>query len=162
MKNERGYFILEALISIVIFVVLLMSILSMISFLQRRTVKADFDSEATNLVQEGTEIARTAILADWNKYADGTYHPVLDASSGAWVLVKNEETNLEARYNRSIVLAKVCRDVTTGERIEVKSICTGEIDPNTRLITTTVSWDDNGTTKQVTANLLVLNTNLNE
>lgn len=159
MKNKGGYFLIEALLGIVIFSMLILSVFSMIGFLQRRVVRSDFESDAARLIQDGMEIAHSAILADWDGYKDGSYYPVFDATNQTWVLLKGEDSDLETRYNRKIVLSKVCRNPLTGEREET-GICKGEVDAMTREVEVSVWWEERGENKEVKLKLLVLNTNV--
>lgn len=158
MRNKRGYFLIEALLSIVIFAVLVLSVFSMISFLQRRTVRSSFEAEATLLVQDAIETAHAVILADWNGYPDNTYYPVFDADHDSWVLLPGEESGLEARYSRKIELKRVCRGAG-GEILENNSPCLGAIDPITREVIATVSWSEKDSVHEIRARLLILNTN---
>jgi Tfp pilus assembly protein PilV len=157
MKTRQGYFLIEALLSIVIFSVLILSIFSMISFLQNRTKRSNFESEASILLQDGMEIAHSALLADWDGYPEDTYFPALDADSNTWLLLPGVETDLQARYTRSIEVKDVCRDVSTGEII--RSSCVGEIDEISKEIVTTLSWKERDLDQELTARLLILNTN---
>ena len=161
MKNKKGYFIIEALLSIVIFTTLLLSLFSMISFLQRRVVRSSFESDAGLLLQEGTEIARTSLLSNWNSYTSGVYHPVFNADSETWDLAPNEEADLQARYKRKIEISQVCRDAA-GERLTMDGGCAGEIDKYTKSIVTTLEWEENSETQSLSAELLVLNLNVSQ
>lgn len=157
--KKNGYFLIEALLSIVIFSMLILSVFSMISFLQRRTVRSSFEAEAVVLLQDGMEIARSTLLADWNGYPNNTYFPVFDVSANSWTLIPGEEEGLEARYSRKIVVKKVCRDGDTGEILDYGSVCLGAIDLVTLEVVTTVWWDEGGQEREVSARLLVLNAN---
>ena len=75
MKIKKGFYILEALLAVVILSMVLLSLYSMVSFLQRRTVKSSHETEASLLLQEGMEIAHSALLASWKSYPDGVYSP---------------------------------------------------------------------------------------
>lgn len=156
MRN-KGYFLIEALLSIVIFATLILSVFSMISFLQRRTVRSSLEAEAVRLAQDAMEITHAAILSDWNGYADGTYFPIFDADANSWVLFPGEEANLEARYTRKITLKKVCRD-TKGDIIDA-SPCLGTVDNVSRRVEVTVGWMEKDKSREIGAKLLVLNTN---
>jgi type II secretory pathway pseudopilin PulG len=162
MRGSKGYFLIEALLSIVIFSVLVLSVFSMISFLQRRTTRSGFEEDAALLLQEGMEIAHSVLLANWNGYPPATYFPVFDADANSWVLMSGEETELQARYDRKIEVRKVCRDTTSGDILETSSPCLGEIDPRVREITTTIVWKENDQDRQLLARLLILNTNSDE
>ena len=157
-KHKQGYFLIEALLSIVIFSVLVLSIFSMIGFLQRRVTRSDFESEAGKVLQDGMEIAHSAVLADWSAYADGDYYPVFDADDKTWILLSGEEEGIETRFGRKISLSRVCRDKSSGERLET-AVCGGDIDPRSREIMVSVWWAEESKDKLVEAKLLVLNTN---
>lgn len=153
MNTRRGFFLIEALLSIVIFTVLILSIFSMISFLQRRTTRSDFESEAAVLLEDGMEIAHSSVLADWDGYSDGVYFPVFDVSRQNWILLNGEESDLEARYSRKITLSKVCRS-SDGELLSSSTCPTP--DPLTRQIEVKVGWTDQTGEKQIQARLLIL------
>ena len=155
MKAKKGFYILETLLAIVMLSMVLMSLFSMVSFLQRRTVKSSYDTDASLLLQEGMEIAHSALLASWEGYPDGIYSPAFDSDEQNWVLIEGEETNLQALFTRRITLVTVCRDSSSGERLDT-SECSGQIDKNSRIIKTTLIWSDNGNTSEVEGSLLVL------
>jgi len=155
---KKGYFLIEALLSIVIFSMLILSIFSTIGFLQRRTVRSSFESDASLLMQDGMEIAHSTIQSNWN-LADGIYYPLFDVDENSWKLEKGEETNLETRYSRKIEVKRVCRDQNSGDKIPFSGVCTGGIDSNSKELITTVSWTEEGEAKSVEASLLVLKIN---
>jgi type II secretory pathway pseudopilin PulG len=159
MKLKYGYFLIEALLSIVIFAMLILSIFSVISFLQRRVVRSSLEAEAALLLQEGVEIAHSTLLSDWRGYPPSTYFPVFNVSTNAWVLLPGEETGLEARFNRKIELKDVCRDAQTGEILTSSSPCLGAMDPLSREVVATVSWTEKGVDRAISTRLLILNTN---
>jgi len=156
--KKQGFFLIEALLSIVIFTVLIISVFSMISFLQRRTVRSSYESEAVLVLQDGVEIARSVILKDWRGYSDGIYKPVFDADENSWVLLPGEEVGFKAKYNRKIELRRVCRAVD-GEILANNSPCLGSVDNNVREILVNVSWLEKDEDKSISAKLLVLNQN---
>jgi len=156
---KKGYFLIEALLSIVIFSVLILSLFSMVSFLQRRVNRSTYEAEAARLLQDGIEIARSAILADWGGYADTSYFPAFDNDSESWILLPGEEAGLEVRFSRKIELRQVCRDSSTGVLLSYSQTCSGEPDPLSREVVTTVWWNEAGQERQINAKLLVLNTN---
>jgi hypothetical protein len=158
--KSNGYLILEVLIAIVIFSMVLLTLYTMVRTSQLRTTRSDYDSQASLLLQEGMEIAVGVVKSDWDAYLDGTYHPVYDADNDSWVLVTGSESGLQTRFERAISLSRVCRDSTSGEIIEESAgLCSGDIDPNSKLLKTVVSWDEKGEAKDIEAQLLVLNLN---
>ncbi len=158
MKQRQGYFLIEALLGIVIFSMLVLSVFSMVSFLQNRVTRSNFESDAARLLQDGMEIAHSSVLANWDGYADGSYYPVFDAADASWILLTGEDSNLEARFGRKITLNKVCRDLDDGERDETGT-CSGKLDPASREIEVSVWWTEKELEKEVKAKLLVFNTN---
>ena len=158
MNTKKGYFLIEALLSIVIFSVLVLSIFSMISFVQNRATRSNFDSEAALLLQEGTEIAHSVLLGDWENYGDAVYFPLFNATTETWELKEGEENNLHALFSRKIELMKVCRDSSTGNILSTNFPCEGQIDPNSRIVKTTITWLERGVNKEISAQLLVLKT----
>lgn len=157
MNNQKGFLILETLIAIVIFSLVAFSLFATISFLQIRTQKSRYDAEASILAQEGTEIAHNALFADWGGYVNGTYFPAFNASEDDWILLPGEEADLQTRFTRYITISDVCRDTVTGEQIESyydSGVCTGEIDDNSKLISTTIQWQEDENEKSITARLL--------
>jgi len=160
-KRQAGFLILETLLAMVILTTVILSVFSMISFLQRRTLKSQFDSDATNLLQEGMEITYSSLLANWDKYSDGVYSPAFDEDNDRWVLVDGEETDLNTRFTRSITLSKICRNTSDGTQVPVDTttgLCLGgERDENSRLVKTKIIWLENGSEKQVEAELLIFN-----
>lgn len=157
---NRGYFLIEALLSVVIFSVLILSLFSMLSFLQNRTVRSTFESDATALLQDGMEITHSALLSNWTLYPDGTYYAAFNPDENAWELTPGEGAVLETRYSRKIELKKVCRDAN-GKKVGSGGVCTvpNVQDAYTREVTTTVSWLEEGVPKQIEATLLVLRAN---
>ncbi len=157
LHKQEGFLIIETLIAIVIFSLVAFSLFSTISFLQLKTQKSRYDAEASLLVQEGTELTHTIIFADWEGYPDGVYSPVYDADDETWILLSGEETDLKTRFSRKIVLQSICRDLDSGEQLpdyETTGFCSGEIDQNSRVIITSVSWIEDSKDKFVTARLL--------
>ena len=157
-NNQDGYLIIEALIAVVIFVLVGISLFSSISMFQIRSLKSKYDNEAALLVQEATEIAHTILQSDWGGYVDGEYYPVYDADNSDWILVPGEEENIQTRYKRNITLIEVCRNTVGGEQLtdfEETGNCSGEIDNNSRYVVTSVSWKEGELDKSISARLLV-------
>ena len=155
MKNQKGFLILEALISVVILSMVLLSLFSMISFLQRRTTQSDFDSDASLLMQEGIEITHTVLISNWNSFPDGEYMPVFDADTQNWILIEGNEEGLQGIFNRTITLKKVCRNSVDGVLLDVPGMCTGLVDENSRIIETRIEWEDRGSAEVAQTSLLV-------
>ena len=149
---QHGFLVIEALIAVVIFSLVGLSMFFTISYLQLATQKKGYDADAALLAQEATEIAHSALLSDWGGYSDGRYFPVYDADQEGWILISGEETNVQTRYTRHVTLAKVCRDMSTG--MQIQETCTGVIDGNSRYIHTVVSWSEGDESKSIETSLL--------
>lgn len=141
--NKKGISIIEILIVIAIIAIALSSLLGLIAFSLRISNLTKETAQANNLAQETVEAVRN--------FRDGTgwdtdglgvlatstaYHP--DKSGDVppkWQLILGEET--VDYFARKVIFDEVHRDandniVETG----------GTLDPNTRKITTTISWKD--------------------
>jgi type II secretory pathway pseudopilin PulG len=157
VQNKKGFLIIETLIAVVIFALVGLSLYSTMGFLQIRTQKSNYDTEAILLVQEGTEIAYKTLFSDWGGYPDNTYFAVFDSDANDWSLLPGEENGLHGRFAREIRLIQVCRDSSTGEHItkyEETGVCSGDIDANSRVIQTEVSWEESGEKKNIVARLV--------
>ena len=164
-KRESGYLIVEILITIVIISLVFISVASMIRFLQVRTAKSDWDTEASVLLQHGMEAAHSALLNDWGGYNDGTYYPHFDPE-GVWELKSGTQENLGTKFERKIEVNFVCRDTTdegkviedVDSKFDCESLHSGRIDDDySRYLKGVVTWNEAGEEKSVEAILLVLN-----
>jgi len=169
-KRESGYLIIEILITIVIISMVFISVVSMIRFLQVRTAKSDWDTEASVLLQQGMEAAHSALLNDWgdgedNGYDDGTYDPIFNDGKGVWELKTDKEENLGTKFERRIEVSFVCRDINDAGKVigdvADKFDCgqkSGEVDDDySRYLKGIVTWNEAGKERSVEAILLVLN-----
>lgn len=157
MKN-KGFIILEAMLAIVVFSMVVFSVVPMISFLLRRTARSKYESRASVLLQEAMESSYNIFVSNWNAYpVDGTYHPGQSAAK-KWVLFNGEQTNLETIFTRSIAIRRACRNNGNGELLSNQSaVCSGIRDSDSRIITTTISWEEEGKTKELKGELLLVN-----
>ena len=153
-SRKKGFVILEALLSIVVLSMVVLSVVPMLSYLLKRTARSRYEPQAALLLQEAIEISYNIFISDWNAYpVDGTYHPG-KSGSGKWVLFTGTQNNLETIYTRSIEVKRACRD-NDGKLIE-GPVCTGTKDNDSRVITAKVTWDDAGEIKDLTAKILLV------
>lgn len=156
-KTKKGFFLIEALLAMSIMTMVVLALFSMISFLQTRTLRSSFESSAASLMQEGMEIAHSAVLSDWQGYPSGEYSPVFDANSSVWTLAPGSETGLEARFSRSVTISSVCRNPANGTQIPcpASGVVTPTSDPNSKKVSTKIWWTENGEEKNLEASLLI-------
>lgn len=131
--QSRGQMIVELLIAISLMALLLPAIIS--GLISSREGKAQQKQrlDAILLLKEAEEAVRTVRESGWIDISqNGTYHPEISGSN--WILVNNEETT--NGFNRRIVIDDVYRDIT-GSIVQSG----GTLDPSTKKITSTVSWD---------------------
>ncbi len=150
---KRGSLFLESLLAISILAIIVVTTLPVLSFLLKRTQKAKYDAQASYLLQEGMEIAYNVFLVSWS-YTPGIYHP--ETYNNKWVLKTGSENGIQARFNRDIQVYQVCRD-NQGNIESPPGTCTGRVDQDSKLIVTTVNWQEDTGLKKVSAELLVIN-----
>ncbi len=156
-RRNDGFFIIEVLLAMVILSMVFLTLFSMISFLTNRTDRSKYDTQAAGLLQEGMEVSRNAILANWTTYSAGSYYPVFNGNSLQWTLKSGTEGTLKGQFTRSITIENVCRDPNK-EGIQT-SCTTGTPDPKSKIITITVSWIEGSVTKEVDSKLLLYRIN---
>lgn len=162
---KKGFTLIEVLVSFGMMSVIMASLYPIVSWLITRSKFLQYDASASILLQEGAEVAYNVIVPDWSSFtdnfSDGDYHPAIDASATPpkWTLVSNPETNLEARFERVINIASVCRDNSTGEIVAGTCGGTSAVDKNSKIVTTTVKWTEQQKEKSISSTLLVTNLN---
>ncbi len=154
MKNNRGFLIIEVLLAIVILSMIFLTLFTVLSFTTNRTEKSKYDSQAASVLQQGVELTRTTLLANWTATKEGTYYPRYDANSDQWELAIGSEAVLQGRFTRVIKIKSVCRN--SGDGIQVNCPL-APVDSHSKIIDITISWNESGTTKTVESTLLVFN-----
>lgn len=159
MKKQKGFLIIEVLLAIVILSMVFLTLFTVLSFTTNRTERSKYDSQAASILQQGVELTRTTLLANWASTAPGTYYPIFDANTEQWSLVLGSEGVLQGRFTRSIKIASICRESTNGLQIPCPS---GGIDPHvvdshSKAIDVTISWKEGTVDKTVQTTLLVFN-----
>jgi len=152
MKNKQGFLIIEVLLAIVILSMIFLTLFTVLSFTTNRTEKSKYDSQAASILQQGVELTRTTLLANWSASSAGTYYPQYDANADQWSLARGSEARLQGRFTRIIKVQNVCRSGADGSQV----IC-GTIDPRSKIINVVISWKEGSTDKTVESTLLVFN-----
>jgi len=132
--KQTGQLLVELLIAIGLMAVFLPALLTAYVTSTQGTVQQENRVRASTLLRESEEAVRVVRENGWTSFANnGTYHPEISGSS--WSLVLGNET--VENLTRQIEIANVYRDAN-GDIVETG----GQLDPSTKLITVTISWDE--------------------
>lgn len=165
MKKTKGFTLIEVLVSFAMLAVIAAAIFPIVGWLVSKSSHYKFDSEAAEVLQEGMEASYNIMLAsnDWSLLPSGNFNQTpIDlhveqvagvGDSYEWTFGLDKVT-VNAQFERWTTISPVCRDAVSGERIDCVSADT--VDLNSRLITTFVTWIENGETKLVKSELLVV------
>lgn len=136
--NRSGILIVEAVISIALFVVFAAGAVYFMTaaLLSSQTVMGH--TTAVAYVQEGIEAVQSIDRAAWNNLADSpdsTYG--LELNGNIWTLVAEPDNpNGDTRYTRTIAISDAYRDGNNNP----SDNDTDTFDPHTRKVTVTVDW----------------------
>jgi type II secretory pathway pseudopilin PulG len=146
-RAKLGFGLIEVLVVAVIVGLVITGLITLANFSLSVSQRLKNNIIATDLATEAIEAAKAVRNENWNGISALTlgspYHPVKAGSPLNWTLANgNEVIN---NFSRQIVVSAVNRDnnddiVTSG----------GTLDPNTKKITTTVSWSEHGQNYQIT------------
>ena len=154
MKNKGGFLIIEVLLAIVILSMIFLTLFTVLSFTTNRTEKSKYDSQAASVLQQGVELTRTTLLANWTATTEGTYFPIYDANTDQWGLTKGTEALIQGRFTRVIKIKSVCRNSADGVQV---SCPLSPVDSRSKIIDVAISWNEGGAVKTVESTLLVFN-----
>lgn len=149
LGNKKGISAIEILIVVSIIVVALTALLGLVSFSLKSSNLIKHTVQANALAQETMEAVRN--LRDqtsWDNDGLGTfavntaYHPEKTSTvPPEWTLLSGEE--IIGIFSRKVVFGKIFRDAND----DIAD--SGTEDTNTKIATTTVSWEKRGGTHQV-------------
>lgn len=137
-KTKSGQSLVELIVAMGLAVVLLPALLTGMVASREGKAQQIQRLRATAYMKEAQEAVRTVREGDngqgWSQFAqNGIYHPTISGST--WTLAANAEVIDD--YTRSIEIADVNRD-DNGAIVLVG----GSLDPSTKKITITVSWEN--------------------
>ena len=135
-KENQGFSLVELLVAISFVSVIITAILTMNAF-NASLWKANEDK--TKAYFYATESLEAMKLISWSSLANGDYHLVLQ--NNAWTLVNGNET-LENKYTRNINVSSVQREFNTNGHVYGDIVESGFVDPDSKKITTTITWPD--------------------
>lgn len=134
-KSSLGQSLVELLVAIAIAMLILPALATGLVASRSARPQTEQRLSAIALLREGQEAVRSVREKGWTAFANnGTFHPV--ASSNTWSLVEGEEA--VDSYTRQIEISDVYRSNTSGNII---SDTNGWIDPSTKKVVVSVSWD---------------------
>jgi len=151
--KNRGWGMLEIIVVVAIIGFALTALAGLGNYALKISSQLKNNVIATNLAAEAIETAQAVKNENWNLLANLSeglpYHPEKSGSPPKWVLVSGSE-NING-FSRRIVLSPVLRD--SNDDIAL----TGNLDPQTKKITATVSWNETGTDKQISLTVYLTN-----
>jgi len=141
ISKQKGFLMVEVLVASSIIVVVILSAMTVAQksiSLSRQSINA---TQAAFLLEEGAEAVRIRRDNAWSNISSLTagtnYYPLF--SGGTWTLSASAST--VDIFTRKVVISNVNRNASSGD---ISSV--GVNDPGTKLVTVTVSWDQNGQT----------------
>src|SRR5258708_6683087 len=131
-KKQFGASLVEVMVAITMMGILLPTLAGAMLTSQANRPAAIRRLQASSLEREAFEAVRSVREKGWSNVAtDGTYHPAI--SSGSWSLASGSE--VINGCTRQIVISSVQRN-SSGV-----IVTSGTIDPSTKYITVTISWN---------------------
>ena len=159
-NNFKGFAIVEALISLSIALILLVSFQSLII----QIVKVDNVSEdsflATMFLREVIEVSKDLEQSDFSSFpatcpssAGSVYHPVINGEN--WQLDSGPEALLGGKYTRYFSVEPVFRDQLDfpNEIVLTGGVC----DENTKKIIATINWNTGSVARTMSLETYVYN-----
>lgn len=147
--RNKGFSVIEILISVFVVGVALTSILSFAAFSLTQSLVIKQMASATAFAQGATEAVRNfRDNTTWSTNGLGVlslgaaYHAQKSASPVVWQMIAGAETI--NGFSRTITFSSVARDASSN--IVVSG---GVVDSNTKKVTVTVSWSERGRSHQV-------------
>ncbi len=137
-KNDGGFSLVEIIVASAIISLSLVSIIS----LSGQSIGFSNQSlniySASTLLEEGAEAVRTIRDNGWSNISSlstsTVYYPIFSTSTNSWSL--SATSSNVGIFTRTVSIASVLRSSTSS------IASSGTNDPNTKLITITVSWSE--------------------
>jgi Tfp pilus assembly protein PilV len=160
-SNKTGAILLEAILGLIVFTMVVLSVIPMISFLLRRTEQSKYEAQAAILLQESLEASYSVLTKDtgnWQRYV-GQYEVKRGVTN--WVLTHSTSDaaeHLQTRFDRKLTIRTACRDnsgVITN--MDNPGCDGGTPDRDTKILLVEITWDEGDTPKSLTSNLVLVN-----
>ncbi|MBA3723843.1 MAG: hypothetical protein H0W89_03025 [Candidatus Levybacteria bacterium] len=134
--QQKGQLLLELMLTIGLAAILIPALLTGLVASREGKVQQENRMQAVSLLKEAEEAVRFIKENNWNAIADVTvgsaYHPVVSGST--WALTSGTETI--NGFTRAVTVSNVSRD-SAGKIVSSG----GTIDPSTKAIDITISWN---------------------
>jgi len=154
IKNKSGFGLVEILVAVTVIGLSLAALAGLGNFALKIQNRLKKNITASYLAAEAIEATRAIKDEDWTIISSlsigSALHPAQSGSPAKWSLTSGSE--IINGFTRQIVLANVYRN--SNDNI-VQSVDT--LDPNTKKITATVSWSDQGQSQQVSLSTYIIN-----
>ena len=129
---QKGQSLIELLLTIALVSIFFPALLTGFASTRNNRAVKDQRQLATAYLNEAQEAIRVVRANGWSNLSPGTYHPIVSGST--WILTSGSEL-IDSNFTRQIVIENVNRD-GNGNISQ-----NGTLDPSTKLITISVSWD---------------------
>ena len=129
---QKGQSLIELILTIALVSIFFPALLT--GFVSTRSNRAVTDQRqlANAYLNEAQEAIRVVRANGWSNLSTGTYHPIVSGST--WILTSGPEP-IDGNFTRQIIIEEVKRD-SDGNIAQ-----DGTLDPSTKLITISVSWN---------------------
>lgn len=152
IKNTKGIGLVEILIVTAVLGVGFLAVISFLIYSRGVTFQVARTTEATTIAEEGIEAVRSMRDEDWGNnivplISGNTYYPVVSGVNpdDKWTLTTAPQPLIDNLYTRTVVVENVGRDGSD----DIDPSGGGNPDSNTKKVTVTVTWTENGRNKQV-------------
>jgi len=155
-KNLRGAILVELLFVMAIFIVTIVSLLSIMNLSVKTSGDSRWNLQANILAQQAIEVVRNIRdRTDWDTDGLGTitngvaYHLTQSEAPIEWNLVAGSD-DID-NFTQSIVFTDALRDAS-------QNIATaGVVDANTKIVTVTISWESGTSGKEISVSSVITN-----
>ncbi len=146
-KNSKGFALVEVVVGIGI-AAFILTTFSTIALQSKKISQANMRSfRATMYLREAVEVAKDLEQTNWagptgiaNPLCTSSPYCHPQAAGNVWTLVSGEESLDDGMFTRTLSVSSVYRDASTNA-IDLADPPTGVPDPNTKKITSRVTWD---------------------
>lgn len=146
IASQKGFGLIEIIVSLTIIIVVFISFLELAKYTLKIQEYNQTRIEAINLAAETIEAVRSNRNENWDNFAalltGIKYYPII--SENKWALTATDPGLINQTYSRWVILETVYRD--GNDDISASGI----EDDQTRKITSIVEWIDRGEIKQTT------------